>query len=193
MINYFKHEKAGVEDGSIIGDDTKIWAYTHILSGSIIGKNCNICDYVYVEKGANIGNNVVIKNGVSVWDKVIVGDNVFIGPNTVFTNDLNPRVEYKKDPSDFVRTVIKEGATLGANCTIVCGITIGKYAFIGAGAVVIKSVPDFCLVVGNPAETKGFVCKCGYKLSNALPEKKCENCNRKYSFSFTSGGLVEKK
>lgn len=188
MINYFKHEHALVEEGAIIGEGSRVWAHSHVLSGAIVGKNCNICDGVYIEDGAKIGDNVTIKNGVSVWDKVIIGNNVFVGPNVVFTNDLNPRTEFKKDPEVFLNTVIKEGATLGANCTIICGATVGKYAFVGAGAVVTKSVPDYCLVYGNPAEIKGHVCACGYKLPSK--DKICSQCKRRYSFSYSTSGLV---
>jgi len=168
----FKHPTALVESDKI-GDGTRIWAFAHILQGAVIGKNCNICDNAYIEGGAVVGNNVKIKNGVAVWDKVVIEDDVFIGPFAVFTNDINPRAFRKKEPAEFLRTLIKKGASIGANATIVCGITIGRYAFIGAGAVVTNDIPDYGLAYGNPAKLRGYVCQCGCKLDE---NKYCGNC-----------------
>ncbi|HON57078.1 MAG TPA: acyltransferase [bacterium] len=172
----FVHQTAIIEKNAEIGENTRVWAFAHIMSGAKIGTNCNICDNVYIEGGAVVGNNVKIKNGVAVWDKVIIEDDVFIGPFAVFTNDINPRSFKKKEPSEFLKTIIKTGATIGANATIVCGITIGKYAFIGAGAVVTKNVPDYALIYGNPAKIKGYVCECGEKLNSDFF---CEICKKK--------------
>lgn len=171
-MSFFAHKNAIVESDKI-GEGTRIWAFAHILKDAAVGKNCNICDNVFIETGALVGNNVKIKNGVAVWDKVIIEDDVFIGPFAVFTNDINPRSFRKKKPEEFKKTIIKTGATIGANATIVCGITIGKYSFIGAGAVVTKDVPDYALVYGNPAKIKGYVCKCGEKLDEELYCKRC--------------------
>ncbi len=173
--DYFVHSAAIVESTQI-GANTRIWAFSHIMKGAVIGRNCNICDNVYIEGGAIVGDNVKIKNGVAVWDKVIIEDDVFIGPFAVFTNDINPRSFRKKEPAEFYSTTIKKGATIGANATIVCGITIGEYAFIGAGAVVTKDVPAYALVYGNPAVVRGYICKCGEKLD---ADFRCTVCSEK--------------
>lgn len=171
-MSCFIHPNAIVESDKI-GEGTRIWAFAHILKDAVVGKNCNICDNVFIETGAVVGNNVKIKNGVAVWDKVIIEDDVFIGPFAVFTNDINPRSFRKKNPEEFKKTILRRGVTIGANATIVCGITIGKYAFIGAGAVVTKDVPDYALVYGNPAKIKGYVCECGEKLDEKYYCSRC--------------------
>ena len=166
-----------------IGKGTKIWQFVIILEGAKIGENCNICSHCFIENDVIIGNNVTIKNGVQIWDGIEIEDDVFIGPNVTFTNDLYPR---SKNLSFVpIKTKIKKGASIGANSTIIGGITIGKYALIGAGSVVTKNVPDFGLIYGVPAILKGFVCKCGEKLINTeeLNNKKvltCNKCNKKY-------------
>ena len=159
--NFFKHSTALVESEQI-GSGTRIWAYSHIMKGAKIGEDCNICDHSFIESGAILGNKVTVKNGVSIWDKVIIEDEVFLGPNVALTNDLWPRS--KKSDWQIVETLIKQGATIGANTTIVCGVVIGKYAMIGAGSVVTKDVPDYSLCYGNPARNRGWVCKCTKKL-----------------------------
>jgi acetyltransferase-like isoleucine patch superfamily enzyme len=148
-----------------IGAGTRIWAFCHVLDGAVIGRNCNIGDYCYVEGGAVIGNDVVVKNHVAIWRGVTVEDRVFVGPNVAFTNDLLPRAKVFR--AEYDRTVIREGASLGANATILCGLTIGRYALVGAGAVVTRDVPDFALAVGNPGRIRGFVCACGKRLALA--------------------------
>ena len=165
--SYFVHPQALVETEDI-GEGTRIWAFAHVMKGAIIGKNCNIGDHAFVESNVTVGDGVTIKNGVAVWDGVSLGDHVFVGPNAVFTNDLNPRAEIKKTREQFVRTEVHEGASIGANSTIVCGVTLGRYAFVGAGTVVIRDVPAYALVVGNPARQIGFMCQCGERLPESL-------------------------
>lgn len=158
--NYYVHPNALVESDDI-GKDTRIWAFAHVLKNVKIGDDCNLCDYVFVESDVTIGNRVTIKNGISVWAGVTIEDDVFLGPNCVLTNDLYPR---SKGYSEQVTTLIKKGASIGANATIICGNTLGKYSMVGAGAVVTKDIPDFALVIGNPAKFKYWVGKTGEKL-----------------------------
>ena len=162
--NYFVHESSYVDDNVKIGDGTKIWHFSHVMSNSEMGERCNIGQNVVISPGVKLGNGVKIQNNVSVYTGVICEDDVFLGPSCVFTNVINPRsfIERKTEYRD---TIIGKGASVGANVTIVCGNNIGKYALIGAGAVVTKNIPDYALVMGNPARIKGYVCKCGEKLS----------------------------
>lgn len=153
-MNYFKHNNALVESNNI-GDNTRVWAFTHILPEARIGSDCNICDHVFIENDVVIGNRVTIKCGVQVWDGLRIADDVFIGPNATFTNDLFPRS--KQYPDKFSQTIIQQGASIGANATILAGNSIGKNAMIGAGAVVTKDVPPNAIVVGNPARISGYV------------------------------------
>jgi len=164
---YFVHPQALVETGDV-GEGTRVWAFAHVMKGAVVGKHCNICDHAFIESNVTIGDGVTIKNGVAIWDGVSLGDHVFVGPNAVFTNDLNPRAEVKKTREQFVKTEVQEGASIGANTTIVCGVTIGRYAFVGAGTVVIRDVPAYALVVGNPARQIGFMCECGERLPDSL-------------------------
>jgi len=164
---FFAHPQALVETEDI-GEGTRIWAFAHVMKGAIVGKNCNICDHAFVESNVMVGDGVTIKNGVALWDGVSLGDHVFVGPNAVFTNDRNPRAEVKKTREQFVTTQVREGASIGANATIVCGVTIGRYAFVGAGTVVIRDVPAYALVVGNPGRQIGFMCECGERLPASL-------------------------
>lgn len=178
----FIHPRALVESDSI-GPGTRIWAFAHVMDGARIGARCNIGDHAFIESGAIVGDGVTVKNGVAIWDRVMVEDGVFLGPNCVLTNDLNPRTSVRKSGRELMPTRIGANATVGANATIVCGVTIGRSAFIGAGAVVIRSVPDFALMVGNPARQTGWMCVCGHKLplSVAAPEGSfviCRNCQR---------------
>ena len=163
----FVHERALCESDAI-GARTRIWAFAHIMKGAVIGADCNVGDHAFVESGARLGDRVTVKNCVLVWDKVTVEDEVFLGPNMVFTNDMNPRVAFKKSPDSFLPTLVRRGASIGANATIVCGVTIGENAFVGAGTVVIRDVPAYGVVVGNPARQIGWVCACGERLPATL-------------------------
>ncbi|MCD6458595.1 MAG: N-acetyltransferase [Thermoproteales archaeon] len=182
---YYVHPTAVIEEGAEIGEGTRIWHFAHVRSGAKIGKNCNIGKDVYIDVGVIVGNNVKIQNGVSLYKGVIVEDDVFIGPYAVFTNDLYPRA-FSRD-WEVIPTQIKKGASIGANATIICGITIGEYAMVGAGAVVTKNVPPHGLVIGNPAKLRGFVCFCGRPLKNIVEERakeviyKCHHCGKEVS------------
>ncbi len=157
---YYVHPNAIVETENI-GKDTRIWAFTHVMKDVSIGEDCNICDHSFVESSVTIGSRVVIKNGIAIWEGVTIEDDVFLGPYCVFTNDMYPR---SKAHQGVIKTLVKKGASVGANSTIICGISLGKYCMIGAGAVVTKSVPDFALVTGNPARIKYWISKSGEKL-----------------------------
>ena len=169
---FFVHESAVVDDGVVIGTGTKVWHFSHVLSGSQIGENCTIGQNVVIGPDVAIGKGCKIQNNVSVYKGVTLEDGVFCGPSMVFTNVYNPRSEIRR-MHELRPTLVKKGATIGANATIVCGVTIGQYAFIGAGAVVTRDVPDHALVMGNPAEQTGWVCRCGEKLNDAL---ECPAC-----------------
>lgn len=183
---YFAHESAFVDDGVEIGEGTSIWHTSHILKGSSIGKDCKIGQNVVVGPNATIGNGVKIQNNVSVYEGVTLEDFVFCGPSMVFTNVFNPRSEIPR-MKELRPTLVKRGATLGANSTILCGITIGRYSFIGAGAVVTKDVPDHALIVGNPGRITGWVCACGVKLTTKGKKATCPTCNKQYQVG--NGGL----
>jgi UDP-2-acetamido-3-amino-2,3-dideoxy-glucuronate N-acetyltransferase len=184
----FIHPTAIIDEGCEIGSGTKIWHFSHVLTGSKIGPNCNIGQNVVIGPEVTIGKNCKIQNNVSVYKGVTLEDGVFCGPSMVFTNIYNPRAEIRK--MDQVRpTLVKNGATLGANCTIICGTTIGRYAFVGAGAVINKPVPDYSLVVGNPGKVIGWVCECGERLSNNM---KCLHCGKIYE-AHDSGTLKKLK
>jgi UDP-2-acetamido-3-amino-2,3-dideoxy-glucuronate N-acetyltransferase len=177
MRNYYKHPLALVESKEI-GKGTRIWAFAHVMSGARIGTNCNIGDHCFIEAKAQIGNNVTVKNYVAIWHGVTVEDQVFIGPNVAFTNDLKPR---SRNPHWVLfETRLGQGATIGANATILCGVTIGAFAFIGAGAVVTKHVEPYTLVCGNPARVKDYVCQCAEKLVFSGGRALCETCGRLY-------------
>ncbi|MGD9052797.1 MAG: Gfo/Idh/MocA family oxidoreductase [Desulfobacterales bacterium] len=175
-VDYFAHKTAIIDDGVSVGAGTKIWHFSHILSGSKIGHNCNIGQNVVIGPDVAIGSQCKIQNNVSVYKGVTLQDGVFCGPSMVFTNIYNPRAEIRK--MDQVRpTLVKHGATIGANATIVCGTTLGRYCFVGAGAIVSRNVPDYALVIGNPAKQIGWVCECGERLGDDL---ECPDCHKKY-------------
>src|ERR1700733_15477005 len=160
MSNYFAHQSAFIDDGAIVGDETKIWHFSHVRPGATIGRRCNIGQNVVISPGVAIGDNVKIQNNVSIYTGVTIEDDLFWGPSMVFTNVVNPRSHVSRK-HEYRPTLVKRGATLGANCTIVCGRTIGAHAFVGAGAVVTKDIPDYALVVGNPGRLTGWVCGSG--------------------------------
>ena len=162
-MSYFVHPSSIVDDNCTIGEGTKIWHFSHVMSGSIIGKNCNLGQNVVVSPKVILGNNVRVQNNVSIYEGVICEDDVFLGPSMVLTNVINPRSAISRK-EEYKKTLIKKGASIGANATIVCGNTIGEYAFIGAGAVVTKDVPAFALIVGNPGRQRGWMSEYGHKL-----------------------------
>ena len=161
--SYFVHPSSIVDEGAIIGENTKIWHFCHISSNTIIGKDCNFGQNVFIAPNVKLGNGVKVQNNVSIYEGVECADAVFLGPSMVFTNVMNPRSGVSRK-NEYKKTIVQEGVTIGANATIVCGITIGKYAFIGAGAVVTKNIPPFALVVGNPSRQIGWMSEKGEKL-----------------------------
>lgn len=182
---YYVHESSYIDEPSYIGEGTKIWHFSHIMKDSNIGINCNIGQNVVVSSGVTIGNNVKIQNNVSIYTGVVCEDDVFLGPSCVFTNVINPR-SFIERKNEYRITIIKKGASIGANATIICGYTIGEYAFIGAGAVVTKDVADYALMMGNPAKLKGYVCKCGNKLQVFEKIYNCSSCGMEYELKSES-------
>lgn len=189
MSDYFVHPTSIVDDNVEIGEYTKIWYFCHIQSGSRIGKNCSFGQNVNVSNNVKVGNGVKVQNNVSLYEGVELADYVFCGPSCVFTNDLTPRAKYPKGHDSYKKTIVEEGASIGANATVVCGHKIGKWALIGAGAVVASNVPAHALMLGVPAKRKGWVCECG----ELLPDNNlvCSKCGRKYKE--TDDGLEEVK
>lgn len=179
MQPIFIHESSYIDDGTSIGEGTKIWHFCHIMSGATIGSNCNIGQNVLISPEVVIGNNVKIQNNVSVYTGVIIEDDAFLGPSMVFTNVINPRSHVNRK-HEYKKTIVKKGASIGANATIVCGITLGKYCFIGAGSVVTRDVPDYALFYGNPAKFHSWVCQCGVKLEKGTNYFSCPACGEKY-------------
>ena len=177
---YFAHETAVINTPCRIGKGTKVWHFSHIMRGTDIGERCNIGQNVVVSPGVKIGNNVKVQNNVSVYDGVTLEDDVFCGPSMVFTNVINPRSNISRK-HEFKQTLVKKGASIGANATIICGNTVGRYAFIGAGAVVTKDVPDYALVVGNPGKIVGWMCECGHQLTFNEDAARCSACEKPYS------------
>ncbi len=171
------HPTSEIDENVMIGDDTKVWNFCHIQSHAVIGRACTVGQNVNISEGVKIGSHVKIQNNVSVYSGVEIEDYVFCGPSCVFTNDTNPRSRYPKGKDHYKKTLIREGASIGANATIVCGHTVGRCAFVGAGAVVAGNVPDYALVAGVPARQIGWVCECGEKLAEDLV---CAACSRRY-------------
>jgi UDP-2-acetamido-3-amino-2,3-dideoxy-glucuronate N-acetyltransferase len=177
---FFAHETAVIDDGCEIGEGTKIWHFSHIMPGCQIGRNCNIGQNVVVSPEVVLGDNVKVQNNVSIYTGVICEDDVFLGPSMVFTNVINPRSSVNRR-GQYSKTLVKKGASIGANATIVCGHDIGRYAFIGAGAVVTKEIPDYALVVGNPAKQTGWMSEYGHKLIfNEDGVAECPESGEKY-------------
>jgi UDP-2-acetamido-3-amino-2,3-dideoxy-glucuronate N-acetyltransferase len=183
MADYFVHESSYVDEGAEIGAGTKIWHFCHVMPRARIGEQCNIGQNVLVSSDVKIGRNVKIQNNVSLYTGVVIEDDVFLGPSMVFTNVMNPRSHVSRK-NEYQETMVKRGASIGANATIVCGTTIGRYAFIGAGSVVTRDVPDYALVHGNPARVRGWMCQCGNKLTFAIVASEerstCESCGDRY-------------
>jgi UDP-2-acetamido-3-amino-2,3-dideoxy-glucuronate N-acetyltransferase len=193
MAEVFIHESSYVDEGCEIGPGTKIWHFSHVMTGARIGRGCNIGQNVVVSPGVVIGDNVKIQNNVSIYTGVILESDVFCGPSMVFTNVVNPRSHVSRK-DEYRETLVKRGASLGANSTIVCGHTIGAYAFIGAGAVVTKNVPDYALIVGNPGRVAGWMCQCGVKLAAgaAVPVRAvCAACGSSYTAD--AGGTLTRQ
>lgn len=179
--SFFVHPSSFVDEGASIGENTKIWYFCHIQNGSKIGKNCSLGQNVNISKNVIIGDSCKIQNNVSIYEGVELENEVFCGPSCVFTNDLTPRAKYPKAHSNYRKTLIKKGASIGANATIVCDITIGEYAMIGAGAVVTCDVPAHSLMLGVPAKQRGWACECGQILKQIRENKfECPDCKRKY-------------
>lgn len=187
--HYFAHESAYIDDNCTIGEGTKIWHFSHIMSNCTLGKNCNIGQNVVISPDVVLGNNVKVQNNVSLYTGVVCEDDVFLGPSMVFTNVVNPRSAVNRR-GQYSKTTVKKGASIGANATIVCGHDIGKFAFIGAGAVVTKHVPDYALVVGNPAKQMGWMSEYGHRLSfDASGIATCPESNERYQLK---DGIVTK-
>ena len=182
MGDYYLHESSLVDAGAQIGKGTMIWHFCHIMPGAEIGENCTLGQNIFVGQGVKIGNNCKIQNNVSVYEGVTLEDGVFCGPSCVFTNDLNPRANFPKG-GRHLSTLVRRGTSIGANATIVCGITIGEYAFIGAGSVVTADVPSYALAYGVPAKVRGWACECGTKLHFLQNSTCCSLCHRRFTFA----------
>jgi UDP-2-acetamido-3-amino-2,3-dideoxy-glucuronate N-acetyltransferase len=184
VSGYFAHASALVDAPESIGKGTKIWHFSHIMTGAVIGENCSLGQNVFVASGCVIGNNVKIQNNVSIYEGVTLEDDVFCGPSSVFTNVDNPRSHVPRK-NEYQPTLVQRGATIGANATVVCGATLGRYAFVGAGAIVTRDVPDYAMVYGNPARLRGWMCACGVKLGLGIAADteeaaSCSACQRRY-------------
>jgi UDP-2-acetamido-3-amino-2,3-dideoxy-glucuronate N-acetyltransferase len=182
MPNYFAHESSYIDDGAVIGDGTRIWHFCHVMSGAVIGARCNLGQNVVVMSGTRLGSNVKVQNNVSIYEGVELEDDVFCGPSCVFTNVTNPRSHVSRK-SEYRRTLVRRGTSIGANATILCGVTLGEYSFIGAGAVVTSDVPDYALMVGVPARRVGWMCQCGVRLHLRDNSAACAACGATYKES----------
>ena len=189
MADVYVHPQ-GINESKSVGTDTRIWAFAHVMQDAVIGRHCNIGEGAYIEGGAVLGDYVTVKHGVCVWDLVTCEDYVFLGPNAVLTNDPIPRShpDYKGQREKWLPTLLRQGATVGANATIICGTTLGRWCYVGAGAVIVRDVPAHALVVGNPARQIGWVCRCGHRLRDDLT---CPSCSR--VFQKKGDGLIPLK
>ena len=179
MTDYFAHESAYIDEGASIGRGTKIWHFCHVMTGAVIGERCNLGQNVVVMSGTQLGNNVKVQNNVSIYEGVFLEDDVFCGPSCVFTNVVNPRSHISRK-SEYRKTLVRRGTSIGANATILCGITLGEYSFVGAGAVVRSDVPPFALMVGVPARRVGWICRCGVRVQVRDGRASCTACGTRY-------------
>ena len=186
MADYFVHESSYVDDGAVIGKGTKIWHFSHVMPGAVIGERCNLGQNVVVMPGTRLGNNVKVQNNVSIYEGVTLEDDVFCGPSMVFTNVLNPRSHVSRK-NEYRATLVKRGTSIGANATVVCGVTLGEFAFVGAGAVITSDVPAYALMVGVPARRVGWMCQCGERLQLADGKAACAACGARYE---ETGGVL---
>jgi acetyltransferase-like isoleucine patch superfamily enzyme len=176
----FVHPNGLIDEGAKVGSGTRVWAFAHVVKGAVVGEDCNICDHTFIEGKVRLGNRVTLKCGVFLWDGVVAEDDVFIGPAAVFVNDLRPRSRNVNwEPTS---TLLREGCSIGANATVLSGLTVGRFAMVGAGAVVTRDVPDFALVVGSPARFVRWLCRCGQNLALRRNSAKCK-CGRRYSLN----------
>lgn len=189
-MKYWAHETSIIDKAAVVGDNTRVWQFCNIMSGVYIGADCNLGQNVFVESGVRIGNRVKIKNNISLYNGVICEDDVFLGPNCVFTNVINPRSFIEKK-TQFKQTVVKQGATIGANATLLCGHTIGRYAMVGAGSVLTHDVGAYELVMGNPAKHVGYVCRCGETLKKNASEYVCCSCGCRYEMDQNQMNIKE--
>jgi len=174
-VTYIAHETAIIDPGARIGDGTRLWHFCHVMGGAVIGRGCTFGQNVFVGSAVRIGDNVKVQNNVSIYDGVTLEDDVFCGPSMVFTNVVNPRSHVPRK-HELRTTLVKRGATIGANATIVCGHTLGRYAFVGAGAVITRDVPDFAVAIGNPGRIAGWMCRCGAQLAEGASVPVCAAC-----------------
>jgi UDP-2-acetamido-3-amino-2,3-dideoxy-glucuronate N-acetyltransferase len=184
MPDDFVHPSSYVDEGAIIGPDTRIWHFCHIMAGAVLGRDCSLGQNVFIASGVVVGNNVKIQNNVSLYSGVVIEDDAFLGPSMVFTNVVNPRSHISRK-HEYQPTLVRQGASIGANATLVCGITLGRYSFVGAGSVVTRDVPDYALVYGNPARLRGWMCQCGIELLfqqvGGLDQAICAACGDRYT------------
>lgn len=188
MENYFVHESSYVDEDVVIGEGTRVWHFCHLQKGARIGAHCSLGQNVNISNHVKIGDGCKLQNNVSLYQGVELENDVFCGPSCVFTNDLTPRAKYPKGQAGYKRTLIRQGASIGANATIVCGHTVGRWALIGAGAVVACNVPDYALMLGVPAKQAGWVCRCGERLGDTMV---CSACGRRYIETDSGISLVE--
>jgi UDP-2-acetamido-3-amino-2,3-dideoxy-glucuronate N-acetyltransferase len=189
MTDYFVHESSYVDDGAIVGAGSKIWHFCHVMAGAVIGERCNLGQNVVVMAGTRLGNNVKVQNNVSIYEGVVLEDDTFCGPSCVFTNVMNPRSHVSRR-HEYRKTLVQRGASIGANATIICGVTLGQYCFIGAGAVIHRDVPAYALMVGVPGRRAGWMCQCGERLTLHAGQAECGTCGARYAESEGALGQI---